>query len=252
MEERARRAGRRAAVGRRRERARGGAGVCRLRRCAARVPGGRLRRPDRAARSRCSNPTPRRAHAGRRAARTCWSTNTRTPTRRSTGCFVIWSATRRHSPQWATTTRRSTAGAARRSTTWRSCRCDYPALRVIKLEQNYRSTVRILRCANALIGNNHEALRQALVDRARARRPAAGHARRRRGGRSRARRAPARRTQVRAPRRDFATTPSSIAATTRRAFSRRHFARRRFRTTFPAASRCSSAPRSRTSSRTCA
>ena len=31
---------------------------------------------------------------------------------------------------------------------------DYPTLRVIKLEQNYRSTVRILRCANALIGNN--------------------------------------------------------------------------------------------------
>jgi len=31
---------------------------------------------------------------------------------------------------------------------------DYPALRVIKLEQNYRSTIRILRCANSLIGNN--------------------------------------------------------------------------------------------------
>jgi ATP-dependent DNA helicase Rep len=31
---------------------------------------------------------------------------------------------------------------------------DYPALKVIKLEQNYRSTVRILRSANALIGNN--------------------------------------------------------------------------------------------------
>ena len=31
---------------------------------------------------------------------------------------------------------------------------DYPALKVIKLEQNYRSTVRILRSANALIANN--------------------------------------------------------------------------------------------------
>src|SRR4029453_3683691 len=31
---------------------------------------------------------------------------------------------------------------------------DYPALKVIKLEQNYRSTTRILRSANALIANN--------------------------------------------------------------------------------------------------
>ncbi len=31
---------------------------------------------------------------------------------------------------------------------------DYPALKVVKLEQNYRSTVRILRCANALITHN--------------------------------------------------------------------------------------------------
>jgi len=31
---------------------------------------------------------------------------------------------------------------------------DYPDLKVVKLEQNYRSTVRILRCANALIGHN--------------------------------------------------------------------------------------------------
>jgi len=31
---------------------------------------------------------------------------------------------------------------------------DYPDLKVIKLEQNYRSTVRILRCANALISHN--------------------------------------------------------------------------------------------------
>jgi ATP-dependent DNA helicase Rep len=31
---------------------------------------------------------------------------------------------------------------------------DFPQLRLIKLEQNYRSTARILRCANALIANN--------------------------------------------------------------------------------------------------
>jgi len=31
---------------------------------------------------------------------------------------------------------------------------DYPGLKVVKLEQNYRSTVRILRSANSLIGNN--------------------------------------------------------------------------------------------------
>ena len=31
---------------------------------------------------------------------------------------------------------------------------DYPALKVVKLEQNYRSTVRILKSANALIANN--------------------------------------------------------------------------------------------------
>ncbi len=34
---------------------------------------------------------------------------------------------------------------------------DYPALTVIKLEQNYRSTARILRSANALIGHNPKA-----------------------------------------------------------------------------------------------
>ncbi|MEO8411693.1 MAG: UvrD-helicase domain-containing protein, partial [Propionivibrio sp.] len=34
--------------------------------------------------------------------------------------------------------------------------CDYPKLKVIKLEQNYRSTVRILKAANALIGHNQK------------------------------------------------------------------------------------------------
>jgi len=33
---------------------------------------------------------------------------------------------------------------------------DYPELKVVKLEQNYRSTVRILRSANTLIGNNRK------------------------------------------------------------------------------------------------
>ncbi|MFO1306521.1 MAG: UvrD-helicase domain-containing protein [Burkholderiales bacterium] len=33
---------------------------------------------------------------------------------------------------------------------------DFPDLKVVKLEQNYRSTVRILRCANTLIANNRK------------------------------------------------------------------------------------------------
>jgi ATP-dependent DNA helicase Rep len=33
---------------------------------------------------------------------------------------------------------------------------DYPGLKVVKLEQNYRSTVRILRCANTLIAHNRK------------------------------------------------------------------------------------------------
>ncbi|HET7922903.1 MAG TPA: DNA helicase Rep [Gammaproteobacteria bacterium] len=39
---------------------------------------------------------------------------------------------------------------------------DYPALKVIKLEQNYRSTRRILRVANALIANNPHAFEKKL------------------------------------------------------------------------------------------
>ncbi|MEO8566148.1 MAG: UvrD-helicase domain-containing protein [Betaproteobacteria bacterium] len=39
---------------------------------------------------------------------------------------------------------------------------DYPSLKVIKLEQNYRSSVRILRSANALIGHNAKLFDKAL------------------------------------------------------------------------------------------
>ena len=66
----------------------------RLRRRAARVSGGGLRRPDRAAGGAARARRRRARSAGRRAARMCWSTSTRTRTRRSTGCCARSSATR--------------------------------------------------------------------------------------------------------------------------------------------------------------
>ncbi len=39
---------------------------------------------------------------------------------------------------------------------------DFPSLKIVKLEQNYRSTVRILRCANTVIANNPHAFEKAL------------------------------------------------------------------------------------------
>ncbi len=53
----------------------------------------------------------------------------------------------------ATTTRPSMAGAAHAGQPAR-LQTDFPDLKVIKLEQNYRSTVRILEAANAVIANN--------------------------------------------------------------------------------------------------
>src|SRR5690625_5512221 len=41
-------------------------------------------------------------------------------------------------------------------------RQDYPSLKLIKLEQNYRSTTRILRVANTLIANNPHEFEKAL------------------------------------------------------------------------------------------
>ncbi|MCK7497336.1 MAG: hypothetical protein MZW92_45930 [Comamonadaceae bacterium] len=108
----------------------------------------------------------------------------------------------------------------------RSSPRDYPTLKVVKLEQNYRSSVRILKAANALIANNPQAVRQAAVERARLRRPdprAAGA--RRRGTRPSAWSRELLAPQVRAPRPTSATTPSSTAATTRRGVFERGAAR---------------------------
>ena len=190
--------------------------------------------------------------AGSAGSRTCWSTNTRTPIPRSTGCCARWSAKARHSPRWATTTRRSTAGAARRSTTWRSCRATIPQLKVIKLEQNYRSTVRILRSANALIANNPKLFDKRLWSELGNGDTIRVTACRRRRVRSRDGRAPDLGASSSSAAASYSpTSRSSIAATTRRACSRRRCARRASPTRSRAASRCSSARRSRTSSRTC-
>ncbi len=219
----------------------------------ARVPGRRLRRPDRRCRSRCSSATRdgARALAGALRARA----DRRVPGHESGAVPAVPASGRRRarrSPPSATTTRRSTAGAARRSTISPRCRATIPALRVIKLEQNYRSTVRILRCANALIGNNPKLFDKRLWselahgDPMRVA-PAADEEAEAETGR-----APARSRTSSSTARSSPTTRSSIAAITRRACSKRRCARSRSRTRSRAGSRCSSAPRSRTSSRTCA
>ena len=90
----------------------------------------------------CCNATPRsRAKWQHTLRATCWSTSTRTPTRVQYELLKALVGERGAcSPRWATTTRASTAGAARRSTTCKRLPQDFPTLKVIALEQNYRST----------------------------------------------------------------------------------------------------------------
>ena len=51
-------------------------------------------------------------------------------------------------------TRAFTAGAARRSPTCSNLEKHFPEVKIVKLEQNYRSTTTILNAANAIIKNN--------------------------------------------------------------------------------------------------
>ena len=114
----------------------------------------------------CSRRSRRRSRWYRtRLDATCWSTSTRTPTARSTASCSSSPRSTGTSAWWAIPTSRSTAGAARTCATSSTSRRTIPDCRVVALEQNYRSTKRILDIASAVIVNNTAAQGQAAVDR---------------------------------------------------------------------------------------
>ena len=127
----------------------------------ARAPSARgqrhgLRRPARArARALAHPPRGARALPGALSATSRW-TSTRTPTTCSTRSPTCSPPSTRTSWSWATTTSLSTAGAARTSPTSSTFEKDFPAAKVVKLEQNYRSTGHILNAANAVVRHNSQ------------------------------------------------------------------------------------------------
>ena len=78
-----------------------------------------------------------------------------------------WARTATSAP-WATTTSRSTAGAAPTCATCRTSSRTSPGARLVRLEENYRSTQVVLDAANAVIAENSGRMGKTLRD------PAAG------------------------------------------------------------------------------
>ena len=159
-EERAGRRGRLGRQGRQRAGEGAGRGLHGLPAPAAAGPRARLRRPDHDHGQPAAGLPGRRPSTTGGASGTCWSTNTRTPTTRSTCWCGSWSGPRaaicrRPSCAWsATPTSRSTPSAAPRSATSSSSSGTTRTRRTILLEQNYRSTQTILSAANAVIARN--------------------------------------------------------------------------------------------------
>ena len=103
-------------------------------------------------RASCFGASPRCSRATRAGSATCWSTSTRTPTRRSTW----WSAGEGHGNVCVVgDDDQSIYGCAAPTcaTSW-SSRRDFPDATIVVLEQNYRSTQTILDAANAVIAHN--------------------------------------------------------------------------------------------------